>query len=72
MCWASAVIAPMHPLADKRAGSRTSYWVRFVNGVSAEATSFYGGKTLSVSENWRVIFRFDNGYAVDVDYLDYH
>lgn len=25
-----------------------------------------------VSENWRVIFRFDNGDACDVDYLDYH
>ncbi|ETX08575.1 MAG: hypothetical protein ETSY2_04645 [Candidatus Entotheonella gemina] len=25
-----------------------------------------------VSSNWRVIFRFDNGDAFDVDYLDYH
>ncbi|MDK9719581.1 MAG: type II toxin-antitoxin system RelE/ParE family toxin [Rhodospirillales bacterium] len=25
-----------------------------------------------VSENWRVIFRFENGDACDVDYLDYH
>ena len=22
--------------------------------------------------NWRVIFRFQDGRAVDVDYLDYH
>ncbi len=27
---------------------------------------------VSVSGNWRVIFRFDNQDAVDVDYLDYH
>jgi toxin HigB-1 len=27
---------------------------------------------VSVSENWRVTFRFDNGHAVDVDYMDYH
>lgn len=27
---------------------------------------------VSVSGNWRVIFRFENGHAVDVDYLDYH
>jgi proteic killer suppression protein len=25
-----------------------------------------------VSGNWRVIFRFENGDAYDVDYLDYH
>ena len=25
-----------------------------------------------VSGNWRVIFRFEDGDALDVDYLDYH
>jgi proteic killer suppression protein len=25
-----------------------------------------------VSGNWRVVFRFENGDAMDVDYLDYH
>ena len=25
-----------------------------------------------VSGNWRVVFRFENGDACDVDYLDYH
>lgn len=25
-----------------------------------------------VSKNWRVTFRFADGHAVDVDYLDYH
>jgi toxin HigB-1 len=25
-----------------------------------------------VSGNWRVIFRFETGDALDVDYLDYH
>jgi proteic killer suppression protein len=28
--------------------------------------------SVSVSGNWRVIFRFENGNATDVDYLDYH
>jgi len=33
----------------------------------------YGGFwAVSVSGNWRVIFRFDGGSVVDVDYLDYH
>jgi proteic killer suppression protein len=27
---------------------------------------------VSVSGNWRVIFRFENVNATDVDYLDYH
>ena len=25
-----------------------------------------------LSGNWRVIFRFEDGYVLDVDYLDYH
>ena len=31
-----------------------------------------GHYTVSVSGNWRVTFRFENGMAVEVDYLDYH
>jgi len=31
-----------------------------------------GHYAVSVSSNWRVMFRFDDGHAVDVDYLDYH
>ena len=27
---------------------------------------------VSVSGNWRVTFRFEDGHAVDVDYVDYH
>ena len=31
-----------------------------------------GYYAVSVSGNWRVIFRFEDGHAADVDYLDYH
>ena len=31
-----------------------------------------GHHAVSVSANWRVTFRFEDGHAVDVDYLDYH
>jgi proteic killer suppression protein len=31
-----------------------------------------GLSAVSVSGNWRVTFRFDNGHAIDVDYIDYH
>ena len=28
--------------------------------------------SISVSGNWRVVFRFDNGEAYDIDLIDYH
>jgi toxin HigB-1 len=28
--------------------------------------------SVSASGNWRVIFRFEDGEALDVDYVDYH
>ena len=31
-----------------------------------------GYYAVSVSANWRVTFRFEDGEAVDVDYVDYH
>lgn len=31
-----------------------------------------GHYSVSVSGNWRVTFRFEDGHAVDVDYVDYH
>jgi len=31
-----------------------------------------GGWAVTVRSNWRLVFRFENGDAVDVDYLDYH
>lgn len=33
---------------------------------------FKGFWAVSVSGNWRVLFRFEENAAVDVDYLDYH
>ena len=27
---------------------------------------------VKVRANWRIVFRFENGHALDVDYLDYH
>ncbi len=31
-----------------------------------------GYRAVTVSANWRVVFRFEYGHAADVDYLDYH
>jgi proteic killer suppression protein len=34
--------------------------------------ALYPSWSVSVSGNWRVVFRFENGNAYDVNYLDYH
>jgi len=34
--------------------------------------NYKGFWAVSVSGNWRVLFRFEDNCAVDVDYLDYH
>ncbi len=31
-----------------------------------------GHWSLSISGNWRIIFRLENGDALDVDLVDYH
>jgi proteic killer suppression protein len=31
-----------------------------------------GYYSLTISENWRIIFKFDGQNVTDVDYLDYH
>ena len=33
---------------------------------------FSGFWSVTVRANWRIIFRFENGSATDVDFLDYH
>ena len=31
-----------------------------------------GHYAVSVSGNWRIVFRFENGQATDIDLVDYH
>ncbi len=33
---------------------------------------FAGFWSVTVRANWRIVFRFEDGHATDVDYLDYH
>ena len=40
-----------------------------LHALSGELMGHYA---VAVSGNWRVTFRFENGYAVEVDYTDYH
>ena len=40
-----------------------------LHALSGEMSGHYA---VTVSGNWRVTFRFEDGHAYDVDYLDYH
>ena len=40
-----------------------------LHALMGELTGHYA---VSVSGNWRVTFRFEEGHAVEVDYRDYH
>ena len=33
---------------------------------------YAGFWSVTVRSNWRIVFRFEDDHAVDVDYLDYH
>lgn len=37
--------------------------------LSHDLSGFY---SVSVSGNWRIIFKFENHDAIEVDYIDYH
>jgi len=41
-------------------------------GLHAMTGDRRGYWSVVVSRNWRVIFRFENGDACDVDFIDYH
>jgi len=42
------------------------------SGLHPLQGTFAGYWAVRVSGNWRVLFRFDNGNAFAVTYLDYH
>jgi proteic killer suppression protein len=37
--------------------------------LKGELMGFYA---VTVRANWRIIFRFENGSALDLDFVDYH
>jgi len=46
-------------------------WIYRVSGciLKGDRKGFWA---VTVRANWRVIFRFEDGDAFDVDYVDYH
>ncbi|MDO8876236.1 MAG: type II toxin-antitoxin system RelE/ParE family toxin [Pseudolabrys sp.] len=41
-------------------------------GLHRLSGDFRGFWSVTVSRNWRIVFRFDQGDAFDVDFVDYH
>lgn len=41
-------------------------------GLHALSGDLVGFWSIVVSRNWRIVFRFENGNATDVDLVDYH
>ena len=40
-----------------------------LHALRGSLTRYYA---VEVSGNWRIVFRFESGYALDVDLVDYH
>ncbi len=40
-----------------------------LHSLKGELAGFW---SVPINGNWRIVFRFENGDATDVDYLDYH
>lgn len=40
-----------------------------LHGLAGELTGHYA---VDVSGNWRIVFRFEDGDVLEVDYVDYH
>jgi len=40
-----------------------------LHALKGEMKGFWA---VTIRANWRVVFRFEDGYAQDIDYVDYH
>jgi proteic killer suppression protein len=41
-------------------------------GLHPMSGDYKGYWSVTISRNWRVVFRFEDGNACDVDFVDYH
>jgi plasmid maintenance system killer protein len=58
-----------HEMCSLRARSRRFFKLAQDSSLGGIRRPHYA---VSVSGNWRVTFRIEDGHAVDVDYADYH
>jgi toxin HigB-1 len=59
----------LHALGDAARMDDLSVTSYRLHPLKGELKGFW---SLTVRANWRIIFRFENGNAYDVDFLDYH
>jgi proteic killer suppression protein len=59
-------------LADLEAASAIEEMGRPSFKLHALTGDRKGRWSVTVRANWRIVFRFENGKAFDVDFLDYH
>ena len=64
--------ASAHPAAAVRGNASSQWRMRPGFRLHPLKADQAGKWSLRVSGNWRVVFRFENGEAVDVDLIDYH
>ncbi|MHA1525033.1 MAG: type II toxin-antitoxin system RelE/ParE family toxin [Alphaproteobacteria bacterium] len=60
------ILARLNEAADVQNMDLTGFRLHPLKG------NYKGFWSVTVRANWRVIFRFEEGYALDVDYIDYH
>ena len=60
------ILARMDEAADVRNMALPGFGLHPLKG------KFKGLWAVSVTGNWRIVFRFENGNAYDVDLVDYH
>ncbi|MBL8645044.1 MAG: type II toxin-antitoxin system RelE/ParE family toxin [Rhodospirillaceae bacterium] len=60
------ILARLDEVTDVRGMDLPGYRLHMLKG---ELAGFW---SVSVSGNWRIVFRFQNGNADDVDFVDYH
>ena len=54
---------------DKISWLFKKYWNEIKGRMQGD---FKGYWSVTVKENWRIIFKFDGKTVMDIDYIDYH
>jgi toxin HigB-1 len=60
------ILSALHAAEDKEGMSIPTF--RF-HALKGDRKGYFA---VTVSANWRIIFRFEDGNAFDVDFVDYH
>jgi len=62
----SLILSTLHAAQDSEGMNVPTFRLHILKG------KFKGFFAVTVRANWRIIFRFKDGDALDVDFIDYH